>query len=46
MNDENEKLPSDAEDGGLKPIDPKDREPSAPPPDEKKTEQDPSKQPS
>ena len=45
MNDENEKLPSDAEDGGLKPIDPKSREPSAPPPDEKQ-EEDPSEQPS
>ena len=46
MTDEKEKLPSDAEDGGLKPIDPKDREPSAPPPDGKKAEQDPSEQPS
>ena len=30
MTDENEKLPSDAEDGGLKPQPPKDREPSTP----------------
>ncbi len=46
MTDENEKLPSDAEHGGLKPQPPKDPEPPTSPPDEKKAEKDPSQQPS
>ena len=46
MTDEKDALPSDAETSGLKPLSPKDREPSTPPPDDKKVEEEPSEQPS
>lgn len=46
MADENDKLPSDLEDGGLKPRSDKATDPSTPPPDETKAEEDPSEQPS
>ena len=46
MTDENDKLPSDQEDGGLKPRPAKKPDASDTPPPEKKVEQDPSEQPS
>ena len=46
MSDEKEPLPSDAENGSLKPRKPEDGKPPVAPPDEKKTEEDPSEQPS
>lgn len=46
MTDDKDALPSDQEDGGLKPQIDEKPEPSKPPPVDKKAEQDPSQQPS
>ena len=46
MADDDNVLPSDREDPGLKPQPEKKPEPSSPAPDDKKVEEDPSEQPS